>query len=149
MGSKGSLNPLSYVENMCISVAFLRIRSIAFIRFLELSLTRMCRDVCKRVDFLIGMGKCTKRKDLEKNRKENKTINIKNSLPLSSLCVCTHVHAHTHTHIHNLHIYMLFCRLAFFELNYQFHTTSELQSEVIRHYSKQVCLRLFYKVTVI
>lgn len=40
---------------------------------------------------------------------------------------------------------MLFFRLAFFELNYQFHTTSELQSEVIRHYSKQVCLRLFYK----
>ncbi|KAK2501172.1 hypothetical protein MC885_017742 [Smutsia gigantea] len=28
-------------------------------------------------------------------------------------------------------------KLAFFELNYRFHTTSELQSEVIRHYSKQ------------
>ncbi|EDM12966.1 rCG47395, isoform CRA_a [Rattus norvegicus] len=28
-------------------------------------------------------------------------------------------------------------KLAFFQLNYQFHTTSELQSEVIRHYSKQ------------
>jgi hypothetical protein len=42
---------------------------------------------------------------------------------------------------------MLICffRLAFFELNYQFHTTSELQSEVIRHYSKQVSMRLPYK----
>lgn len=36
-------------------------------------------------------------------------------------------------------------RLAFFELNYQFHTTSELQSEVIRHYSKQVCGTLFHR----
>lgn len=45
-------------------------------------------------------------------------------------------------------MYLLICvfRLAFFELNYQFRTTSELQSEVIRHYSKQVSVRLPYKV---
>lgn len=34
-------------------------------------------------------------------------------------------------------------KLAFFELNYQFHTTSELQSEVIRHYSKQAIKQMY------
>lgn len=34
-------------------------------------------------------------------------------------------------------------KLAFFELNYQFHTTSELQSEVIRHYSKQAIRQMY------
>lgn len=92
-----------------------------------------------RVDFLPDMGKCTKRKDLEKNSKENKTIHY-----LLFLSPAIHTHAYTHIHIH-LYIYMVFFRLAFFELNYQFHTTSELQSEVIRHYSKQVCLRIFYR----
>lgn len=46
----------------------------SFYQILQLSLTRMYRDACKRVDFLIGMGKCAKRKDLEKKSKENKTI---------------------------------------------------------------------------
>ncbi|XP_070650344.1 intermembrane lipid transfer protein VPS13A [Bos indicus] len=34
-------------------------------------------------------------------------------------------------------------KLAFFELNYQFHTTAELQSEVIRHYSKQAIKQMY------
>uniref|UniRef100_A0A452VE61 Vacuolar protein sorting 13 homolog A n=1 Tax=Ursus maritimus TaxID=29073 RepID=A0A452VE61_URSMA len=34
-------------------------------------------------------------------------------------------------------------KLAFFELNYQFHTASELQSEVIRHYSKQAIKQMY------
>uniref|UniRef100_A0A8C8ZX45 Vacuolar protein sorting 13 homolog A n=1 Tax=Prolemur simus TaxID=1328070 RepID=A0A8C8ZX45_PROSS len=34
-------------------------------------------------------------------------------------------------------------KLAFFELNYQFHTTSELQSEVVRHYSKQAIKQMY------
>ncbi|XP_062937463.1 intermembrane lipid transfer protein VPS13A isoform X3 [Cynocephalus volans] len=34
-------------------------------------------------------------------------------------------------------------KLAFFQLNYQFHTTSELQSEVIRHYSKQAIKQMY------
>ncbi|XP_027262380.1 vacuolar protein sorting-associated protein 13A isoform X6 [Cricetulus griseus] len=34
-------------------------------------------------------------------------------------------------------------KLAFFELNYQFRTTSELQSEVIRHYSKQAIKQMY------
>uniref|UniRef100_A0A8C5ZJ41 Vacuolar protein sorting 13 homolog A n=1 Tax=Marmota marmota marmota TaxID=9994 RepID=A0A8C5ZJ41_MARMA len=34
-------------------------------------------------------------------------------------------------------------KLAFFELNYQFHTTSELQSEVIKHYSKQAIKQMY------
>uniref|UniRef100_A0A8C9M0X3 Vacuolar protein sorting 13 homolog A n=1 Tax=Piliocolobus tephrosceles TaxID=591936 RepID=A0A8C9M0X3_9PRIM len=34
-------------------------------------------------------------------------------------------------------------KLAFFELNYQFHTTSDLQSEVIRHYSKQAIKQMY------
>ncbi|XP_017529490.2 intermembrane lipid transfer protein VPS13A isoform X2 [Manis javanica] len=34
-------------------------------------------------------------------------------------------------------------KLAFFELNYRFHTTSELQSEVIRHYSKQAIKQMY------
>ncbi|XP_058157611.1 intermembrane lipid transfer protein VPS13A isoform X2 [Dasypus novemcinctus] len=34
-------------------------------------------------------------------------------------------------------------KLAFFELNYQFHTTPELQSEVIRHYSKQAIKQMY------
>ncbi|XP_060243155.1 intermembrane lipid transfer protein VPS13A isoform X1 [Meriones unguiculatus] len=34
-------------------------------------------------------------------------------------------------------------KLAFFELNYQFQTTSELQSEVIRHYSKQAIKQMY------
>ncbi|XP_070287563.1 intermembrane lipid transfer protein VPS13A isoform X1 [Myotis yumanensis] len=34
-------------------------------------------------------------------------------------------------------------KLAFFELNYQFHTTSELQSEVVRHYSKQAIRQMY------
>ena len=50
-------------------------------------------------------------------------------------------------HFYVFFVVFFFFRLAFFELNYQFHTTAELQSEVIRHYSKQVCLRLFYKST--
>lgn len=34
--------------------------------------------------------------------------------------------------------FLIYFRLAFFELNFQFCTTQQLQSEVIRHYSKQV-----------
>ncbi|XP_037004998.2 intermembrane lipid transfer protein VPS13A isoform X2 [Artibeus jamaicensis] len=34
-------------------------------------------------------------------------------------------------------------KLAFFELNYRFHTTSELQSEVVRHYSKQAIKQMY------
>ncbi|XP_043819430.1 vacuolar protein sorting-associated protein 13A isoform X1 [Dromiciops gliroides] len=34
-------------------------------------------------------------------------------------------------------------KLAFFELNYQFHTTPQLQSEVIRHYSKQAIKQMY------
>ncbi|XP_064147276.1 intermembrane lipid transfer protein VPS13A isoform X2 [Loxodonta africana] len=34
-------------------------------------------------------------------------------------------------------------KLAFFELNYQFHTTPELQSEVVRHYSKQAIKQMY------
>ncbi|XP_040305188.1 intermembrane lipid transfer protein VPS13A [Herpailurus yagouaroundi] len=34
-------------------------------------------------------------------------------------------------------------KLAFFQLNYQFHTASELQSEVIRHYSKQAIKQMY------
>ncbi|XP_045047540.2 intermembrane lipid transfer protein VPS13A isoform X2 [Desmodus rotundus] len=34
-------------------------------------------------------------------------------------------------------------KLAFFELNYRFHTTSELQTEVIRHYSKQAIKQMY------
>uniref|UniRef100_A0A8C5VNQ9 Vacuolar protein sorting 13 homolog A n=1 Tax=Microcebus murinus TaxID=30608 RepID=A0A8C5VNQ9_MICMU len=34
-------------------------------------------------------------------------------------------------------------KLAFFELNYQFHTTTELQSEVVRHYSKQAIKQMY------
>ncbi|XP_004383340.1 intermembrane lipid transfer protein VPS13A isoform X1 [Trichechus manatus latirostris] len=34
-------------------------------------------------------------------------------------------------------------KLAFFELNYQFHTTPELQSEVLRHYSKQAIKQMY------
>ncbi|XP_054980004.1 intermembrane lipid transfer protein VPS13A [Sorex araneus] len=34
-------------------------------------------------------------------------------------------------------------KLAFFELNYQFQTTSELQSEVIKHYSKQAIKQMY------
>ncbi|XP_023578759.1 vacuolar protein sorting-associated protein 13A [Octodon degus] len=34
-------------------------------------------------------------------------------------------------------------KLAFFELNYQFHTTSQLQSEVIKHYSKQAIKQMY------
>ncbi|KAG8519832.1 Vacuolar protein sorting-associated protein 13A, partial [Galemys pyrenaicus] len=34
-------------------------------------------------------------------------------------------------------------KLAFFELNYQFHTTAELQSEVVRHYSKQAIKQMY------
>ncbi|XP_075416632.1 intermembrane lipid transfer protein VPS13A isoform X1 [Tenrec ecaudatus] len=34
-------------------------------------------------------------------------------------------------------------KLAFFELNYQFHTTPELRSEVVRHYSKQAIKQMY------
>ncbi|XP_063105632.1 intermembrane lipid transfer protein VPS13A isoform X3 [Cavia porcellus] len=34
-------------------------------------------------------------------------------------------------------------KLAFFELDYQFHTTSQLQSEVIKHYSKQAIKQMY------
>ncbi|XP_044533949.1 vacuolar protein sorting-associated protein 13A [Gracilinanus agilis] len=34
-------------------------------------------------------------------------------------------------------------KLAFFELNYQFHTTPQLQTEVIRHYSKQAIKQMY------
>ncbi|XP_074052805.1 intermembrane lipid transfer protein VPS13A isoform X2 [Macrotis lagotis] len=34
-------------------------------------------------------------------------------------------------------------KLAFFELNYQFYTTPQLQSEVIRHYSKQAIKQMY------
>uniref|UniRef100_A0A8C5L643 Vacuolar protein sorting 13A n=1 Tax=Jaculus jaculus TaxID=51337 RepID=A0A8C5L643_JACJA len=34
-------------------------------------------------------------------------------------------------------------KLAFFELNYQFHTASELQSEVTKHYSKQALRQMY------
>ncbi|XP_072461029.1 intermembrane lipid transfer protein VPS13A isoform X2 [Notamacropus eugenii] len=34
-------------------------------------------------------------------------------------------------------------KLAFFELNYQFHTTPQLRSEVIRHYSKQAIKQMY------
>lgn len=45
--------------------------------------------------------------------------------------------------IGNAYICVLsFARLAFFELTYQFRTTQQLQSEVIRHYSKQVSFHL-------
>ncbi|XP_054438980.1 intermembrane lipid transfer protein VPS13A isoform X2 [Pteronotus mesoamericanus] len=37
-------------------------------------------------------------------------------------------------------------KLAFFELNYRFHTTSELQSEVVRHYSKQAIKQMYVLV---
>lgn len=36
-----------------------------------------------------------------------------------------------------------FFRLAFFELNYHFCTTQQLQSAVLRHYSKQVGINKF------
>lgn len=41
-----------------------------------------------------------------------------------------------------LSLFFSFSRLAFFELTFQFCTTQQLQSEVIRHYSKQVRHRL-------
>uniref|UniRef100_A0A669F4A6 Vacuolar protein sorting 13 homolog A n=1 Tax=Oreochromis niloticus TaxID=8128 RepID=A0A669F4A6_ORENI len=37
-------------------------------------------------------------------------------------------------------------KLAFFELNYQFYTTQQLQSEVLRHYSKQAIKQMYVLV---
>lgn len=74
-------------ENMFVLVALLRIRSIAFMRFFEGSLNRMC--LCKRAGFLIGM------RNVRKGKKRKQFVNIKNilfpCLPLPLLHTPSHI----------------------------------------------------------
>lgn len=66
---------IPYIMWKYVEMAFLSMRSVASVRFLGGSLTRMCRDTHKRVDFPIGTGMYWKEHlVLEKNPKENGTI---------------------------------------------------------------------------
>lgn len=139
VGSRRSLNPLKVCKYVYIG-GFSEDKIYSFHEILRGFFDQHVQRYMWKSKFSDWHGKCTERKALEKNSKKiwNHLLILKTFFSPFSLFL-SYTHPHTYLYV--------FFRLAFFELNYQFHTASELQSEVIRHYSKQVCLRLFYKGT--